>query len=298
MVSILIPVFNEDVRALAHELSTIGANFNEPVEIIFLDDGSHEDFKEINAGIINLPFVDYSEAERNYGRSGIRNKLAAKAAGEWLWFLDCDSRITNNQNILFEFIKHAEKNKIISGGRIYQEEPPSEIKKKLHWKWGSERELIDPISRMKDPVNHFLSNNFFIHKSAFESIRFDEGLFGYGYEDTLFAAEAVKQKIQIIHINNPVLHDGLEPTDQFLKKIEQSLDNLFRLKDLCQEKKIPFPVKSKLVLAYRILRMPVIYQLLGNWFVRNKNIWRIQLNGPNPSLKTFDAWRLSCLLSS
>lgn len=298
MVSILIPVFNEDVRALAKELSEIGTNLNEPVEIIFLDDGSNADYKEKNAEILNLPLVDYSEAERNYGRSGIRNKLAANAAGEWLWFLDCDSRIINNHNILIEFIKHAEKDKIISGGRIYQHEPPAEVRKTLHWKWGSERELIDPASRMKDPVNHFLSNNFFIHKTVFESIQFDESLFGYGYEDSLFAAEAVKHGIQIIHINNPVLHDGLEPTDQFLNKIEQSLDNLFRLKDLCKEKKIPFPVKSKLVMAYHILSLPIIYQLIGNWFVRNKNIWRMQLNGPYPSLRTFDAWRLSYLLSS
>jgi hypothetical protein len=220
------------------------------------------------------------------------------AKGEWLWYLDCDSLILDNKQILKTYIKNARQDSILSGGRVYQPEPPKEKSKQLHWKWGYQRELSDPVLRMRDPVNHFLSNNFFLHKSIFNKIRFDIQLLGYGYEDTLFAAEAVHCGFRIIHILNSVLHNGLEPTDVFLNKIEQSLDNLIRLRDVCREKKIKFPVKSKLILAYKVLSLPVLFQLFGKWFIRNEKLWKVQLRQSNPSLQIFDAWRLARLLNS
>ncbi len=298
MISILIPVFNEDIRILAEELSAVSSSQDQPCEILFLDDGSQEKFRILNKECVAFKNVIYKESEKNQGRAAIRNNMAELANGEWLWFLDCDSKILNNKEILNTYLKHADKNKIISGGRIYQKSEPDDLKKRLHWKWGYHRELIDPEKRMKNPVSHFLSNNFFLHKTVFEKIKFDSQIIGYGYEDTLFAAEAINKGISIIHINNPVLHDGLEPVDNFLKKIEESLDNLFRLKMICKEKKIGFPVNSKLIFAFRVLKFPVIYQLFGKWFVRNEPIWKMQLKGPRPSLLVFDAWRLAYLLNS
>ncbi len=298
MISILIPVYNEDIRILAKQLSDISLTSPETVEIIFLDDGSTDNFKSVNKECATLQHVNYLEEEKNVGRASIRNKLATSAKGDWLWFLDCDSKIQNNNEILVNYLQLANKNTILSGGRVYQENEPADIKKRLHWKWGFNRELLDPTERMKNPVGHFLSNNFFVHKSIFEKIKFDNQIIGYGYEDTLFAAEAVKQNISIVHINNPVLHDGLEPVDRFLKKIEESLDNLSRLKMICEEKKIKFPVKSKLILAYKILKLPIIFHLFGKWFLRNEALWKMQLKGPSPSLFIFDAWRLAYLLNS
>lgn len=297
MLSVLIPVYNEDVRSLAKELNSQLSQLSIDFEIRIYDDGSSPEWHALNQELASVSAIVYKELESNIGRSAIRNKLAEEAKFEWLWFLDGDSKVGQNDQLCETFLKEKINNTIVSGGRVYQENPPKNYQLKLHWIWGSERELLNTEERMKDPVNHFLSNNFILPKSVFTQVKFDTLLFGYGYEDTLFAAEAVKSGIKIKHINNPVVHDGLEANDKFLKKIEESLDNLYRLKDICKEKNIPFPVKSKLMLAYRLLSFPIVKQLIGSWFKRNGSIWRIQLMGKNPNLRTFDAYRLSYLLN-
>jgi glycosyltransferase involved in cell wall biosynthesis len=297
MLSVLIPVFNEDVRNLVNDLNNQLIELGFPFEVRVYDDGSNQHIKDLNKTIASNDTIIYEELPKNIGRSAIRNKLAQEAKGDWFWFLDCDSQVGENTSLVKLFWEEKSENSILSGGRVYQNTEPENKRLKLHWLWGSQRELLDTELRMKDPVNNFLSNNFMLHKSTFEKVRFDTMLFGYGYEDTLFAAEAVKEGISIKHIENPVIHAGLEPADAFLKKIEESLDNLYRLKDICKEKGIPFPVKSKLMLAYKVLNFPIIKQLFGAWFVRNSNIWRIQLLGKNPDLRTFDAYRLAYLLS-
>lgn len=297
MISVLIPVYNEDVRNLVKEISTQFKELEVDYEIRVYDDGSFQEWHLKNSELKSYPQVVYEQLESNIGRSAIRNKLAADASFDWLWFLDGDSAIDPKTKVCKNFLEAKEENTIVSGGRIYQNSSPDDYKLLLHWLWGSKRELLDSEERMKSPINHFLSNNFILPKAVFEKVKFDTLLFGYGYEDTLFAAEAAKNGIYIKHIENPVLHDGLEPNDKFLKKIEESLDNLYRLKDICKEKGIPFPVKSKLMLAYRVLRLPVFKQLIGSWFKRNASIWRIQLMGKNPDLRTFDAYRLAYLLN-
>ena len=297
MLSVCIPVYQQQVAKLVYELHKQCNDLNIPFEICLIDDFSSEFIRKSNHALSHLPEVRYTELEYNIGRSAIRNRLAAEARYDWLWFLDCDGDATVNPNLAKTFWDARDEHSLLSGGRIYQAQMPEKASLRLHWKWASERELLDPEIRMQDAVTNFLSNNFFIHKNILKQVPFDSVLYGYGYEDTLFAAELVQAGFTIKHINNPVLHDGLESSDVFLKKIEESMYNLFRMKEICREKKLRFPVKSKLILAYRILKLPVIKQLIGIWFIRNTQLWRMQLQGKNPSLKTFDAWRLGVLLN-
>ncbi len=54
MLSILIPVYNFDVRKLVHQLHEQGLLLEIPFEIICVDDASFIEFTEINASIKNL----------------------------------------------------------------------------------------------------------------------------------------------------------------------------------------------------------------------------------------------------
>ena len=238
MLSVLIPVYNTDVRELVHELKRQCTDLRIPFEIRLIDDASLDSYRLINQEIKIQSNIEYSELEKNIGRSAIRNKLAKEARFEWLWFLDCDGDARVNPNLASTFWNKKNENSIVSGGRKYQQEIPEDYKLILHWMWGSQRELLNPEIRMKNPANAFLSNNFILHKSLIETVPFDTMLFGYGYEDTLFAAEVLNQGYKIEHINNPVLHAGLEENDVFMKKIDESIHNLLRLKDICKEKNI------------------------------------------------------------
>ncbi|MEJ7665840.1 MAG: hypothetical protein WKG07_43150 [Hymenobacter sp.] len=54
----------------------------------------------------------------------------------------------------------------------------------------------------------------------------DERLSGYGHEDTRFGLELARAGVVVRHLDNPVLHDGLEPAAGFLDKSHQAVRNL------------------------------------------------------------------------
>lgn len=298
MLSVLIPVYNYDVRELVREIHRQCSETGIPFEIRCLDDGSSSAIRAINNELRNgeLPEVICEELDKNTGRTAIRNELARRARYPWLWFLDCDGDARVNPRLAKTFLEQKTEDTLLSGGRVYQPHRPENRALLLHWLWGSKRELLDPAARMRDPVNNFLSNNFVVHRQLFETVSFDERLSGYGYEDTFFAAGLVKAGFHIRHINNPVLHAGLEPAGIFLKKIRESLDNLELLKRICREKNMLFPVKSRLTKASTFLSFPLLRPLVAPFFRIRYRAWEQKLLGTNPGLLTFDLYRLAYLL--
>ena len=51
----------------------------------------------------------------------------------------------------------------------------------------------------------------------------------YGHEDTLYGAELELNKFTVIHINNPIIHLGIDEALLFLEKTELALINLISL---------------------------------------------------------------------
>ena len=88
----------------------------------------------------------------------------------------------------------------------------------LHWLHGLKREQSFAKDRNIQPNRSFKTNNFFIEKKVFNKVRFNENIQGYGHEDTLFGYELDKQNFTIFHIDNPVVHLGLESSEEFLRK--------------------------------------------------------------------------------
>ena len=71
-----------------------------------------------------------------------------------------------------------------------------------------------------------MTNNFLIRKQAFLSIRLNERIVGYGHEDTLFGIRLKENSVIVKHINNPVVHIGLEDFDEYFEKTLEGLKNL------------------------------------------------------------------------
>ena len=87
MLSILIPVYNFSVVELVTKLHQQALALEKVnFEVIILDDGSTDDFKQTNRAIKHLPHVQYAELTENVGRSAIRNLLAQRARGRLLTF--------------------------------------------------------------------------------------------------------------------------------------------------------------------------------------------------------------------
>lgn len=226
MVSICIPIYNFDILELADSLIRQSLANAIQFEIIFIDDASDEHFKTINSDISANKNVVYIELVSNIGRSAIRNLFLQHAKYENLLFLDCDSKIEHDQ-FIFNYLKQIGENaSVVCGGRKY-ESCPKDRALKLRWKYGVKRECLPSEKRLIHPYHSFMSNNFLIRKEVFEKIKFDEGIQGYGHEDTLFGYRLKQNGVNIIHLDNSVIHQFDESATVFIKKTRDAIRNLY-----------------------------------------------------------------------
>lgn len=287
MISILIPVYNQDVNNLVARLSAGLSHLQGGGEIIVMDDASHQATLVTNAPIAALPGVRCVAQFENQGRARIRQLLAREAKGEWLLFIDGDSGIVQD-----DFLRRYEQaltanTPVIVGGRIYQSAPPADEALRLHWTYGIQRESRDP-GKNHQPA--FMTNNFLVARSVFDTWRSPDATEGYGHEDTLIGIQLEQAGIPIVYIDNPVVHEGLETADVFIRKSENALVNLKRI-----SLALPADLLARQVKLFRVYRQlkkwrlqwaPVVcVQLFGKLIQRN-------LRSAKPSLTLFDLYRL------
>jgi len=229
MISILIPIYNQDVTKLVQELADQANRAGIPFEILAFDDASRDKYKSINRSIGHIFGVNYVESERNMGRSAMRNRLARTASMSHLLFLDCDVKIPHRS-----FIKrYAEALEagypVINGGIAYSKRAPGK-NKRLHWTYGRKREALPANKRLRRPYGHLMTGNLVIRRDTFLSLELNESLTGYGHEDTLLGKMLMERDIPVMQIDNPVQHLGLETNAVFLEKQEAALNNLMKIR--------------------------------------------------------------------
>ena len=224
MISILIPTYNYDVTILVKELHKQLTTAAITFEILVLDDASGKLIAE-NDTLNALSHTTFKPLEKNIGRSAIRNLLAATATFENLLFLDADTKVIRDDFVQKYLDAITPEIQIIYGGIVYQEQAPAK-EELLRWIYGNEREALDVSERNKAPYLRFLTLNFFIKKSVFEIHRFNEEIPNLRHEDTLFALGSKKLALNIKHIDNPVMHLGLESSQVFLQKSMESVEAL------------------------------------------------------------------------
>ena len=267
--SILIPCYNWNVLKLITDLDTQCKCIKNLInyEIICIEDGSNNLFQ--NSKISKLPNAKYITLKNNIGRSRIRNLLAEKAQYEWLLFIDCDSKIAN-ENFIKEYLKSLEKNKIKYGQTIY-EKVNLDNNKKLHEKYGKKIET-------KQKKTNFSSHHFLVHKEVFKKIKFDETIKSYGYEDVLFQ---INNNYKFVYILNPLYHIGLKDNIKFIKDCETGLKNLFKYTN---NKKIVKKIKilkwwKRLSLIHNLIILifnAIEKEIINNLTSANPNLYLLQ----------------------
>jgi glycosyltransferase involved in cell wall biosynthesis len=260
-------------------------------EILVFDDCSPIPVTE-NEAINELSHARYTILPKNIGRSAIRNRLAREATYEFLLFLDADTEV-----IRADFLKKyleaiTTTTEIVYGGIRYQETPPKP-EELLRWHYGKAREALGVEARRKAPHLRFLTLNFLIKKSVFDKIAFNEDIPNLRHEDTLFALDCKKRGISVAHIDNPVVHLGLENSEVFLRKSREAVEalHLFVTNGLIDAGETSLSKKAK-QLRIAKLAHPIMwfYSLFKKTMERN-------LLSQNPSLKIFDLYRLGYYLT-
>jgi glycosyltransferase involved in cell wall biosynthesis len=273
MLSVCIPHFNFQNPLLFKDILSQCKQLSLNFEILSIDDASdyvHQQYLK------KLSISDYRVLilEENIGRAAIRNLLAKKAKHEWLLFLDGDSFI-NEKNFISNYLGALNAD-VISGGRKYDEYAP-ETAYLMHWSYGYTIE-----SKAKAL---FHSNNFMIKKSVFETLKFEEKIRTYGYEDVVFGIEAKKKGLKIICIDNPVIHTQLKTDAEFLEDAKQALYNLIQIEKL----RADLGIENEVTLLKKYSQFEK-WNINWVWSIGNKTILNLLAKKLSNSRKFNNKW--------
>ena len=291
MLSILIPTYNYKVNVLVSELHAQGTGCEIEFEILCYEDGSkNPEIISVNQSINLLKNTTYKVLDSNIGRSSIRNLLAKDAKHELLLFLDADVIPVKN-NFISEYLNSiSDSTKIIYGGIRYQAECPKKTHL-LRWVYGKNREALPVTKRNENVYLSFLTLNFIIRKTIFNTVSFNEDIPNLRNEDTLFSYNLKQAKIAIEHIENPVYHLGLEDSNTFLRKSIESQDamNQFLEEDLID---IKYTLITKTIYRLKKIKLDRLFSMT---YPFTKKIFIANLLSSRPSLFIFDLHKLSYL---
>lgn len=284
MLSILIPIYQENCVNLVTDLQNQAKDLNCQWEILVFDDCSPIKCEE-NKSITQFTNVEYRELSKNLGRSRIRNLLADTAKGDILLFLDGDSGIVR-KDFLKRYLEAIETKDVVRGGTVYCEKEKCPKGYELHWKYGTKVEA----NRALQGEDMFTTNNFCIRKKVFSSVRFREDIKGYGHEDTLFKLDLEEFNFSFQNIDNPVEHLGLKKFKDFISSNENAVITLRNIFLNQRNKKII--QRIKIVNVYNKLAKLHLVGLYVLFYKITRRLMLSLLAKRNPSLFILNLYKL------
>jgi len=286
-ISVCIPVYNVDVRKLAHSLIN---QLDATVELIFIDDCSQQHYKELNAELKSKQLT-WINLEQNVGRSKIRNLFLKYTQHDYLLFIDCDSHIVT-PNFLKNYQKHINANsQVMFGGQLFPAICPSK-EQRLSWTCGMKSEMQNATKRNKHPNHSIKTNNLLIKRTTLAQLPFEERINDYGHEDTLYGIECQRHGIIVQHIDNPVLNAHIDNNSEYLQKIETAISTLIKIGEFYQYNQLlnesvrllAFARKIEVLHMQFILR--IVYKLIG------KTTRRLLINTNFSSVKLLNVYKI------
>ncbi len=290
MLSILIPTYNYAILALVKNVHQQCLEAQIPFEIICLDDQSDNDYQIENQVISTLPSCIYNVNQTNVGRTRTRQRLAEQAKYDWLLFLDADV-IPVTSAFIQHYIDAIQPNTVIFGGYQYEKES-TDATKILRYRYGKEREEKYASERNKNPYTYVFSGNMLVPKSFFLNFNYQANEKNYGM-DIYFGYQLYQQHISVLHLDNPILHLGLETNEVYFQKALQGVES--RKKYLLHEKGVD--QMNPLVQAYFKLKKLGLTKLVAVGFKIVAPFLKKNILSTNPKLVYFDIYRLGYLCS-
>jgi glycosyltransferase involved in cell wall biosynthesis len=293
MLSVLIPVKDWNPTALVESLANQLIHCGCPFEILVSDDSNNCESSEFYELLSKLPGISYFTRQHPLGRSANRNFLASKAKYNYLLFIDGDAGC-ENQNFIRNYLERLNAHSVLCGGTLYLDMPPQDKNCLLRWKYGKKREQVAARERNENPWKSFSTFNFLIPSKVFHRFHFDESIKGYGHEDTLFGIRLKQAGIEVFHLDNGLLHLGLEPAESYLSKVWESALNL-RL--LYENKAFPPGSETEIGLLKTWMQLKRLHL---TWLINLSFRWLAQkmkkrLCGTNPSMLLLDLYKLGAI---
>jgi glycosyltransferase involved in cell wall biosynthesis len=287
--SVCIPIYNSDVRALVKDLCTqIDQLGTSQIDIVLIDDASEQQFVDLNQA--PNPKVHYIGLKENIGRSKIRNTFLQHTQADYLLFIDGDSTIRDPQFLEKYFLYLAARPiEVLVGASVYQHNKPPRAQR-LRWKYSTQRESLNFGQRSHAEHAGFKTNNFVIHRDILARFLFDERLISYGHEDTLLGLQLSTNGVVVAHIDNPVWNLKLDTNTEFLIKTDSALTNLLWLQN--RYPGLPVQGKIRLLRLYSALKKNTLSKYTLKFLLLTLPILRLLLKSGFAPLFIFDMYRL------
>ncbi len=285
--SALIPTYNYCARELVEAIDALISREGIDAEIIVADDASTASTAWMDE-LRCANKLTLWHAPRNLGRAAIRNRLAEMSGGEWLWFADCDTALAPSFS-LRRYLEASATADVICGGLTTPEHQPEGAELRFRYERADSSRRTAEV-RSREPYRQLSTCNLFINRDVFNGIRFCEDIKHYGYEDALFGVELEKRNASIGHIDNPVVHLGLETNDVFLAKTEVALQTLRSLEGNMNG-------SSRIQELTRSLRRWHLAPIARLGFRLTKKALRANLLSQQPNLKLFALYKLGYYIS-
>jgi glycosyltransferase involved in cell wall biosynthesis len=260
------------------------SRINIEYEIIVLDDQSTIFVKENNK-IIDFKNCFFEQNTANFGRTKTRQNLAEKAKFDWLLFLDADV-LPENDDFIKKYLACFENNQIVFGGYKYEKKLP-EQSKMLRYQYGINREEKSAIIRNEKPYEFTFSGNMLVKKNLFLALNQNHLQNIYGM-DVFFAHQLWENKTPILHIDNAILHLGIEENEVFFKKV---LESVVARKNLLAHK-TGIENSNKLIDKYKWIKKWHLQNLVKIGFFISEPLLKKLIFAKKPSLFCFDLYRL------
>lgn len=226
--SVLIPFFKDDASDLLQDLDAQLSGL--PIEVLFYDDGTNN--AELTANMSRAVVaangaVQLITNSDNHGRSAARNALFQSARADWVLFLDADMR-PSRDDFLQSYLSLIEANSadILFGG-FEVEARQKDADRDIHRALSEISDCLSLDERQAAGPQYVASSNLCVRRNVLETEPFDSGFSGWGWEDSEWAAR-VSDRFNLIHVDNPAIHLGLETTDTLLRRFATSGPNYLR----------------------------------------------------------------------
>lgn len=305
--SILIPTYNYNARALVEGLRQCAEAEAVEAEIIIGDDAStcetawleaYEGEPSTDTPPSHSTPILVLRSPHNVGRAINRNRMADAAQGEWLLFVDCDAAVPAQPQAphqppvfsLRRYLQAAQTATVVCGGLRHPTiNPCPEATLRFAYELEADRHR-SAAERAQHPYRQLTFFNLLLRRDVFLAIRLDEQCRDYGYEDTLFGAELAKRKTPLLHIDNPLIHIGLESNDVFLQKTETALRTLHTLQGQMAGHSRLHNIALRVQLYHAAGIIVCLFRLTRHLLRRN-------LLSHHPSLRLFSLYKLGYYLS-
>lgn len=291
MLSILISTYNYDCNVLIRSLHRLCIRSGIVFEIIVGDDASTDAYavEHNSQACAELTCCTFMHYDHNIGQASSRNKMAEAAKYEWLLFIDTDAQVASD-DFIDKYVSAMPQCDAICGG-LKHPDNFNDSGRELRYRYEKKADLKRSASeRNKHPYNQFTAFNFLIRKSVFMSVRFNENCHEYGYEDALFGVELMKRNITLLHIDNPLIHTGIDTNEAFIRKSETALCTLYSLNGKMQGYSRVESMADKVESMHLKSLALVLYRCFYSAMRRN-------LLGHKPSLLIFSLYKLGYFLN-